>query len=448
MTRDDGPSWWYQDRFPLSVYPNAVARFVADTAESLCVHPDLLATAVLPIVGTLIGNSRWIKCSDDGWHEPPKLWAGIIAEPGGKKSPALGRLMTPLSKIEDELETYHAHQTEEWKRLPKEGRPAAPKPIRLVVSDITTATIRDRLSTHPRGVLTYRDELTGWLEALGRASYGVGGDRQQWLELWPGSAVLRVDRKTGDESSVVRKAFVGLLGGIQPEKLRHIAGRDGDDGMLDRFLLVMPPDVEEVWGTPPVEHAVRDAYAELVDVLYRLPMGQTGTRVEPRLVELDVGGQAFARDFFEHHYAQKNNLRRTKSPLRGMWGKADAHVYRIALVLTELWHACEGSPEVVDEQRMWGALQVVDFFKNQRHGLQRLLESDQYDRPGPAVEFAVVDYVRRHSSATLKMLRHVGPLRRVSLKDARELVFGLAELGILDVTQIGKSLSVRIPGPE
>jgi hypothetical protein len=445
----DGPSWWYQEHFPLEVFPNAVQLMVQQTADSLCVHPDMLATAMLPIAGALIGNSRWVRCSEDGWHEPPKIWAAVVADPGGKKSPAIGRLTAPLQKIEEQLETLHGHQIEDWKQLPREGRPPAPKPIRFELRDLTTAVVRDRLTTHPRGILLNRDELTGWLESLGRASFGAGGDRQQWLELWNPSATLQVDRKTGDESTVVRKAFVGLLGGIQPEKLRHIVGRDGDDGLLDRFLIVTPPFVEEYWGTPPVEKVVRDAYAEVIEALYNLPMGQMGAQVEPKIVELDVGGKALAEDFFRNHYAQKNNLRRTRSPLAGMWGKCDAYVYRLALVLTELWQVCENEPEVVDEQRMHGAARVVDFFKHQRNAVQTLLESSEYEKPGPAHERRVVDWLEQHAGqATLKLLRWKGPLQKLSVKDAREVLDSLHEQGQIETSRVGKSTIVRIARSE
>lgn len=443
--KDDGPSWWYQTDFPLDVFPNAVQRMVADTASSLCVHPDMLATAILPICGALIGNSRWVKCSEDGWTEPPKIWAAIVADPGGKKSPGITRLTAPLHKIETKLEEYHAHQVDEWRHLPREGRPAPPKPIRFELRDLTTAVIRDRLTTHQRGILVNRDELTGWLESLGRASFGAGGDRQQWLELWNPAATLQVDRKTGDESTVVRKAFVGLLGGIQPEKLRHIVGRDGDDGMLDRFLIVSPPFIEEVWGSPPVEKVVRDAYAEIIDGLYGLPLSQVGTRVEGKLVELDAAGKDVAAEFFHAHLSQKNEMRRTKNPLVGMWAKCDAYVFRLALLLTELWHVCEDTPEVVDGERMRDAGLVVDFYKNQRSALQDLLAPSEYERTGPATSRRVLDFLNtQNGKTTLRSLRYNGPLRNHSREDSLGLIQAMAADGHVLMTEVGKSIVVTL----
>src|SRR5581483_12443928 len=125
--------------------------------------------------------------------------------------------------IREELDEYYEHQRTEWANLDTKPKPPPPKPIRFKLSDLTTAVIRDRLATHPKGILVYRDELSGWLESLSGRAFGAGGDRQLWLELWPENAELQVDRKADNESTVIPQAFVGLFGGIQPDKLRHIA---------------------------------------------------------------------------------------------------------------------------------------------------------------------------------------------------------------------------------
>jgi hypothetical protein len=438
----DGPSWWEQDHFPLEVYPYAVQLMINQTAESMNVHTDMLATAILPIFGALIGNSRRMVTHQKTWTEPPRIWAAIVADPGGKKSPAISRFMSPLNGIQDGLEALHNDKIDQWKALPKTDRPPIPKPIRFRLSDITTATIRDRLTTHPRGVLVYRDELTGWLESLSGKNFGGGGDRQNWLELWPENADLQVDRRTGDESTMVREAFVGLLGGIQPEKLRHVAGRDGDDGMLDRFLLCMPPFIEEIWGTETIERQVVDAYGELVMALYELPTGEIGGRIIPKLVEMDVGGLALAKDWFIQHYAQKNNLRRTGNPLAGMWAKCDAHLYRLALILTELWHICEGGPEKADEYRLLGAGQVMDYFKNQRHRLQGILQPGEYEKGSPAHEAKVIEWLHGHERrGSMTQIRR-GPLQRVSVREGDAIIDNLTQKGMVEVTRMDRTTFV------
>lgn len=444
MAFGDEPSWWHQTEFPVDVYPNAVQVLIAQTAESLCVHPDMLATAALPIFGALIGNSRRITTHQKTWTEPPRIWAAIIADPGAKKSPAISRFMAPTSTIQDTLNEQHSHQIETWKTLPKTDRPPAPKPIRWRLSDITTATIRDRLTTHPRGVLVYRDELTGWLETLSGKSFGGGGDRQQWLELWPENADMQVDRRTDNESTMIKQAFVGLLGGIQPDKIQRIAGNDGNDGLLDRFLLSNPPFVEQRWVAEQIDPAATAAYSELIQGLYELPTGEIGGRIIPKHVAMDMGGQALARAWFDEHYAQTNNLRRTNSPLAGFWAKLDAYLYRVALILTELHHICEGDDEVADEYRLLDAGKVIDYFKLQRHDLQGALQPSEYERAGPAHESKVLDWLRNHDGKSTMTQLCRGPLQRMPAKEARAIVDNLVEKQIVMLTRLERSTVVAL----
>ena len=442
MSFDDGPSWWHQTEFPLDVYPPDVKNLLSGTADSMCVHPDLLASALLPIVGTLIGNSRWIQTHDGPWREPPRLWVGIIADPGGKKSPAIDRLMAPLAKVEDELDQRWAYLVDQWKDNPDKNKVEAPKPIRLVGGDITIAALGDRVRAHPRGYLVHRDELSGWLKQILNQRGGVGDDREQWLELWPASATIRNDRKTGNVSTVQRKAFVGLLGGIQPERLNLITGTGGDDGMLDRFLLCAPPEQRQEWGRPSVEQHVIDVYCELLDQLYRLPMGQVGSKVHPTIVECDAGGMALAQVGFKDHWAQLETFKAQRNPLRGMWAKVDAHVYRLALVLTELWHVCEGAPEVVDEYRMRDAWYVIDYFKNQRRKLQDLLAPGEYERAGPAHESKVLAWLKANDGKSTITQLCRGPLQRMPAKEARAVVDTLAEKEIVVLTRLERATVV------
>ena len=159
---------------------------------------------------------------------------------------------------------------------------------------------------------------------------------------------------------------------------------------------------------------------------------------EPTWVEI-------ARRQREEHWAQLETFKLQRSPLRGMWAKVDAHVYRIALVLTELWHVCEGTPEVVDEYRMRDAWYVIDFFKNQRNRLQNLLAPGEYERAGPAHESKVLDWLRQHEGKSTQTQLNRGPLQRMPAKDAKAVVENLVEKGLIQRTQVGKATLVVLP---
>lgn len=241
------------------------ADWIETAATSKGAPRDYVALPLLVAASALLGNSRWVSPWND-WEEPPVIWGMVIGNPSAGKSPALDAIMAPLREIEATLaETYAAALNDwngknelakivaaEWKETAKKAlrdhtappdRPgtadAGPAPIRerIYVVDTTTEKMAELLSQTGRGLLAYRDELSGWLGSMDR--YSDGGDRPFWLESNGGRA-FTVDRKSADQPIIIDRLSVAVLGGIQPDKLDGLLVKSADDGLLARFLVVFP----------------------------------------------------------------------------------------------------------------------------------------------------------------------------------------------------------------
>lgn len=119
------------------------------------------------------------------------------------------------------------------------GCDAGPPPHipRLVVNDSTIERLGAILAAQPRGTLQMRDELAGWLEGMSRYS-GGGSDRPFWLEAFGGRGYT-VERM-GREPLTIDRLTIGVLGGIQPDRLKTLLFKSDDDGLLARFLPIWP----------------------------------------------------------------------------------------------------------------------------------------------------------------------------------------------------------------
>ncbi|MBB2840201.1 UNVERIFIED_ORG: hypothetical protein GGE64_003968 [Rhizobium etli] len=111
-----------------------------------------------------------------------------------------------------------------------------PKPVRLSVTDTTVEKLALIVGDQPRGTLLARDELAGWLSAMNR--YSGGSDRPFWLESYGGRSYT-VERM-GRDSVYIGHLTVGVLGGIQPDKLRPLLTGNDDDGLLARLMPIWP----------------------------------------------------------------------------------------------------------------------------------------------------------------------------------------------------------------
>lgn len=241
------------------------SSWIRAAAEAKAAPPDYVMAGALSVCGALIGNSRW-PSPWQGWTEPPVLWAVAIGNPSMNKSPGLDAVLNPLKKVERALREQVQGEVTEWraraevaklaesawkeavKAAIKSGdavpsRPASAnagkEPImpRLAVTDTTVEKLAVIASVQPRGALLARDELAGWLQGMSRYS-GGGSDRPFWLEAYGGRS-YSVERM-GRDPVYVDRLSVGVLGGIQPDRLRSLLMKTDDDGLLARFLPVWP----------------------------------------------------------------------------------------------------------------------------------------------------------------------------------------------------------------
>ena len=102
-------------------------------------------------------------------------------------------------------------------------------------------------SQNERGILVYRDELTGLLVKWDRED-GVE-ERAYFLEGWNGNGSY-TDVKIGRGVTDAKNICISLLGGIQPDKLKRYlyqAMQGNNDGLMQRLQLAVWPDEPEGW---------------------------------------------------------------------------------------------------------------------------------------------------------------------------------------------------------
>jgi hypothetical protein len=262
--------------------------WLTDIAERMQVPLDFLAAGAVVVVGSLVGRGVGIRPKrHDDWLVVPNLWGAVVGRPSLLKSPALAEVMKPLARLivdayaeyEEarrvfETEAMVAEATksalkDELKKVAREAAkggdrsklneiarrsqdsdvPKEPLLKRYKTEDATVEKISEILLENPRGILVYRDELSGWLRNLDKQ--GREGDRAFYLESWNGTGTFDVDR-IGRGSLHVPALCLSIMGSIQPGPLstyvyQATQGEKGDDGLLQRFQVLVWPDPPTSW---------------------------------------------------------------------------------------------------------------------------------------------------------------------------------------------------------
>ena len=158
--------------------------------------------------------------------------------------------------------------------------PEEPIERRYVTNDTTYEKLGEILAQNPNGVLAHRDELVSLLKTLDREEYAAA--RGFFLTAWNGKERYTFDR-IGRGRIHIEGACLSLIGSTQPGRLaeyvrRAVSGGAGDDGLIQRFgLLVWPdqsPDWKDVDRYPDSE--AREAAWECFDSFDRFGPGAIG----------------------------------------------------------------------------------------------------------------------------------------------------------------------------
>ena len=263
--------------FDLELLPEVLCPWITDIAERMQISPDIPAIGAVTALSSAIGRRVQImpKAQDD-WTVVPNLWGLVVAPPGYMKSPALSAVMAPLHRLESDANRLYESAMAAW-ALEKEHvklrnraneqiavakhkkgdsdipellpEPQEPIAKRYTVNNFSLEALGEVLIGNTDGVLAFSDEIHGLLMMAQKP--GNEGLNDFLLSGWNGDGAYTFDR-IGRGLRRIEHVCVSVLGGIQPGRLiEHVIGAThggaGDSGLVQRFQLMVWPDLPEAW---------------------------------------------------------------------------------------------------------------------------------------------------------------------------------------------------------
>ena len=300
-------------QFDLTMLPDPLAPWVADISESMQIPAEYIAVTAMVAAGSVIGRKVGVRPQlRTSWYEVPNLWGCIVGRPGVMKSPALQAALQPLQRIQSVARTeYDKEQrqfecrqielevrSDEYRKLLKariKGNPLAdtsdlvspyeeePKLRRYIANDTSYQSLGELLRENPNGLLVHRDELMSLLKGLDQEQNVEA--RGFYLSAWSGTESYTFDRIGRGLNLHIPSVTVSMIGSTQPGRLREyilhaLNGGAGDDGLIQRFGMLVWPDVSKSW----VEHD-RDP-----DSIARSRVSEAFERLD-RMTAQDVGAE-------------------------------------------------------------------------------------------------------------------------------------------------------------
>lgn len=303
-----GPDLSPVPAFDKALLPDTWRNWLVDISDRMQAPLDFPAASAVVAAGGLIGRRIGIAPQEQtDWVEVPNLWGGIVGRPSVMKSPTMAAAFTPVRKLEaDASKAFadamksHAHAMDVHKLKKKAvmeasktkmkealqndqdmpdalelNIPEPEKPFckRYLLEDATYEKAGMIMGENPDGIIVMSDELVGFMKPLGRQENATA--RTFWLKSWNGKDWHQFDRVM--RGSLRVRCTASIFGGIQPAKLagflkEAINGGDGDDGLMQRFQVLVYPDVDPDWQDVDrwPDRAAKNAYSESLERLAAL----------------------------------------------------------------------------------------------------------------------------------------------------------------------------------
>ncbi|WP_415878780.1 DUF3987 domain-containing protein [Methylomonas sp. TEB] len=267
--------------------PSPFRDWLADVSHRMQTPADFPVISTIVIFSSVIGAGCGIRPKQrDGWEVIPNLWGACIGRPSVcLKSPSMKEALGILDRLQFVFGEIFEREKRESDfdgmvnssiqkdlkaRLDKEAKKqtmdsreldlmraefleaeekSKQQPARRLfkTNETTIQSMTALQAQNPRGLMVFRDELTGLLVKWDRED---GADeRAYFLEGWNGNGAY-TDVKIARGVTEAKQICISLLGGIQPDKLKaylHQAQQGGNDGMIQRLQLAVWPDEPKNW---------------------------------------------------------------------------------------------------------------------------------------------------------------------------------------------------------
>lgn len=320
LKEDNGPAV----QFPSHLLGSFWSEWCEEVAAGANAPIDYVGASLLTVAGAMIGNARIVTAGS--WSEPPILWTVLIGAPSSGKSPALDPLLGIIERLEA--------------TLPYEND-------KIVIDDVTVKAMAEIAQHNPKGLLLFRDELSGWWTTFRQ----LGGEAT-WLKAF-GARPHTVNRSKEPPIRIPRLA-VSVIGGSQPDMVRGFIEAKTNGGFASRWLFVSPEPERGFRLAKATDHALAEFS---LCRLYDLPANK------------NPAACLLAPEALPVLQAWVGNKRFDLAQEEGIWaeflGKQGGVSLRIALILEHLWWAAvsplnEPPPEMVSLAAYRAATDFID----------------------------------------------------------------------------------------
>ena len=337
--------------FPIEVFPVQIQNIITDYEKYLNFPVEFTSASIIAVTSATLGNTIELEFLR-GWKTTAVLAAIIVQNRGHAKSHPMKAIFRPLLEKEEAwfeehklLMTEYVAELETYKEDKRKKRTVGDEPVpplqkRITVQRFTPEVLVKIHCENPRGIIVFSDEAKSWFGTFNQ--YSNSADEQMWCNFLNGDSFNRDTITHGNW--YLPKAFVSVIGGIQPVEFQKFIKDNTENGLFDRICYFYPQYLEdEEWPEDSIPQFTIDnwfnIYNRLFDTFKFEGIANIKTiKYQPEAVKILRKWQ--------------KNLTKLKgerdSVFKGIAAKAESNIHRLSLILLALDSVCNNSSSIVD----------------------------------------------------------------------------------------------------
>lgn len=368
--------------FPLEVFPQTMQSVILDMARYENYKAEFIATAMLSAVSAALGGTYRIRIKGE-WQSNAALYIILVGRPGLGKTPPLEAAYRPIRKHDYALFKAYESELETWKAAGESGR----KPVlrRTVVSDFTPESLLLTHNNNPRSVAILVDEIMGMFNSANR--YTNGQLIEQLLTAWSGGA-LDVTRVSSTIPIHIEQPCINIVGTTQTKRVHELLTKGFEDnGLLDRFLFVLPKSWKMSkwtdWDDGGVDRAALPAarWEQILSKVLALDYDIGEEERMPHVLSMDREAKEYFYSWWNRK-VERINLIEDDAEVDSREMKHPAQVARLALLMQVLRYASgEGNLQSVDTASVKAAIRLNGYFEDSYRRIRSFVAEDMCEEP-------------------------------------------------------------------
>jgi hypothetical protein len=425
---------------PLGLLPPIIEELALSESAHMGCDPAGIAISALVVCASVISDEvkLQVKKHHESWTECARLWAYLVGPPSTKKTPIINRTVWPVKDIDRELHQIYVKEMAAYDALSKEDQALQqpPRQRRARIEDTTIEAAQQVFADNPEGLLCLQDELSGFFGSMDRYS-GGSKDRSFWLVAYNGGPYVVNRIKRG--SLYIQNLSSCLLGGVQPDIIRKLAGDGLDDGLMQRGMsaILRPATL----GTDEPHDGVNIRYGNMVKLLH-------GMDTPNQPLQFSAAAQVIRREL-EAKHIKLQSCELISKKLAEVIGKYDGLFVRLCLTFQCIENMDADHFQMTVNEGT--ARRVADFLHQFLLGhacsfyLGMLGMSDNHERLSKVALHILAKHLVKIDNRTIQ--RGNRAMRGMSKKDTEDALDHFEAFGWLARVKDGKGRMVNIINP-